>query len=230
MINPLAKLAILLPAVISVTACAPFQPYTEIRSETHYIVQPGDNMDSIAFLLETTPQQLQQANPWANSGKLYPGMRLSVPAPTDSSGIASVSPGGVKTQDDLPPPAAEFIWPLREFEVSSPFGNRRGRMHRGIDLRAPRGTPIHAAADGRVKFAGHKNGYGQTIVIDHGEGIETAYAHNERNLVVKGQRVTQGEVIGRVGRSGRTTGYHLHFEYRRHGQALDPMHRIRASL
>jgi murein DD-endopeptidase MepM/ murein hydrolase activator NlpD len=68
------------------------------------------------------------------------------------------------------------------------------------------------------------------IVIDHGQGIETAYAHNDRNLVAPGQRVAQGDVIGRVGRSGRTTGYHLHFEYRRYGQALNPVHRMRAAL
>jgi len=89
---------------------------------------------------------------------------------------------------------------------------------------------VHAAAAGRVKYSGFKSGYGHMIVIDHGSGIETAYAHNERNLVGAGQRVSQGDVIGRVGRSGRTTGYHLHFEFRRHGQALDPARRMQAAL
>ncbi len=219
---------------LALVACAPFQPYTQESSDRYYIVQPGDNVDSIAFLLETTPRQLRRANPWANSGKLHPGMRLSIPSQQPGHDIATSEPGNQQlfqqAPQDIELSSAGFVWPLRHFEVSSHFGNRRGRLHSGIDLRAPRGTPIHAAADGRVKFSGNKNGYGRTIVIDHGRGIETVYAHNDRNLVAAGQRVLQGEVIARVGRSGRTTGYHLHFEYRRHVQALNPVHRIQAAL
>ena len=233
-ITSLLKYATTLIAAIAIAACAPFQPYTENSSDRYYVVQPGDNIHSIAFLLETTPRQLQRANPWANSGKLHPGMRLSVPRQPAGHEIAAVEPNNYDqlqhAPQDLQLRSAEFVWPLRHFEVSSHFGNRRGRLHTGIDLRAPRETPIHAAADGRVKFSGYRSGYGQMIVIDHGQGIETAYAHNNRNLVVSGQRVAQGDVIGRVGRSGRTTGYHLHFEFRRYGQALNPVHRMRAAL
>ncbi|TNF86356.1 MAG: peptidoglycan DD-metalloendopeptidase family protein [Gammaproteobacteria bacterium] len=221
-------------AAITISACAPFQPYPENTSDGYYIVQPGDNMHSIAFLLETTPRQLQRANPWANSGTLQPGMRLSVPRQLPNHDLATLEPDNLgqprSAPEDIQLRSAEFVWPLRHFEVSSHFGNRRGRLHSGIDLRAPRGTPIHAAADGRVKFSGHKNGYGRMIVIDHGKGIETAYAHNERNLVARGQRVSQGQVIARIGRSGNATGYHLHFEFRRYGQALDPIHRMQAAL
>ncbi|NCF36663.1 MAG: peptidoglycan DD-metalloendopeptidase family protein [Gammaproteobacteria bacterium] len=221
----------LLMAAIALGACTPFQPYAENSSDRYYVVQPGDNIHSIAFLLETTPRQIQHANPWANSGQLHPGMRLAIPSRRPGHDIAASEPAHQgQAPQDIQLRSAEFIWPLRNFEVSSHFGNRRGRLHSGIDLRAPRGTPIHAAADGRVKFSGHRNGYGKIIVIDHGQGIETAYAHNDSNLVTKGQRILQGEVIGRVGRSGRTTGYHLHFEYRRHGQALNPVHRMQAAL
>jgi len=219
---------------IALGACAPFQPYTENSSNRYYVVQPGDNIDSIAFLLETTPRQLQRENPWANPGQLQPGMRLSVPSQLAgnniTSGAADNHDQSQHAPEDIQLRSAEFIWPLRHFEVSSHFGNRRGRLHSGIDLKAPRGTAIHAAAHGRVKFSGYKSGYGQMIVIDHGRGIETAYAHNNRNLVAVGQRVLQGEVIARVGRSGRTSGYHLHFEFRRHGQALNPVHRMQAAL
>jgi murein DD-endopeptidase MepM/ murein hydrolase activator NlpD len=228
------KYVTLLLSVIALGACAPFQPYTEQSSDRYYVVQPGDNIDSIAFLLETTPRHLQRANPWANSGQLQPGMRLTIPSRLPGSNIAGNEIEGddrlQHAPEDIQLRSAEFIWPLRQFEVSSHFGNRRGRLHSGIDLRAPRGTPVHAAAHGRVKFSGYKRGYGQMIVIDHGGGIETAYAHNDRNLVAAGQRVLQGEVIARVGRSGRTTGYHLHFEYRRHGQALNPVHRLQAAM
>ena len=115
-----------------------------------------------------------------------------------------------------------YIWPLRQIDVSSRFGRRNGRLHAGMDLRAPPGTAIHAAADGWVKFSGYKRDYGHMIVIDHGNGIETAYAHNSRNVVGEGQSVTQGQIVGRVGRTGNATGNHVHFEFRRNGQALNP--------
>ena len=199
------------------SACAAYQPYTENAAQGHYIVQAGDNLDSIAFVLKTTPEQLRRANPWANSESLQTGMRLSIP-PSASEYL----PANVET-NEYQNGTAEYIWPLKRFEVSSKFGIRAGgRLHSGIDLRAPRGTPIHAAAAGRVKFSGFRSGYGKTVIIDHGRGIETTYAHNNSNLVSVGQRVQQGEMIARVGRSGRATGYHLHFEYRRDGKAVDP--------
>ncbi len=220
--------AIVSIAALALAACAPFQPYTENSSAHHYVVQPGDNMHAIAFLLETTPERLQAANRWADPERLQAGMRLSVPGHAGAAAIAR-EPPPVAAMNTLPRESGH-IWPLRRFEVSSRFGNRRGRLHSGIDLSAPRGTPVRASAAGRVKFAGFRSGYGHMIVIDHGRGIETAYAHNERNLVALGQRVSQGEIIARVGRSGHATGYHLHFEYRRQGQALDPARRMQAAL
>lgn len=115
-----------------------------------------------------------------------------------------------------------YIWPLKRIDISSNFGRRNGRLHAGIDLRAPRGTAIQAAADGWVKFSGYNRDYGHMVVIDHGNGIETAYAHNSRNVVGEGQTVTQGQIVGRVGRTGNATGNHVHFEFRRDGQALNP--------
>jgi spore germination protein YaaH len=84
------KYAFTLTAVIVLSACTPFQPYTENSSDRYYIVQPGDSFHSIAFVLETTPGQLQRANPWANSGQLQPGMRLSVPQTDFDNGFATV--------------------------------------------------------------------------------------------------------------------------------------------
>ena len=217
----------MLSATITFAACTPFHPPAERSTSRHYIVQPGDNFHSIAFLLETTPQQLQRANPWANSPQLQPGMRLTVPATTSDTGNHYDS-----SVDDNEPRirSADFSWPLKKFQVSSKFGKRRGRLHAGIDLRAPRGTPIHAAADGRVVFSGRSGDYGRMVVIDHGGGVETAYAHNSRNLVNRGQRVKQGDIIGSVGRSGNATGYHLHFEFRRYGRPLNPVHNLQAAL
>ena len=120
------------------------------------------------------------------------------------------------------PSASGFIWPVSG-PVTSPFGMRWGRMHTGIDIGVPYGTPIHAAASGRVIYAGWESGYGNFVIIDHGHGLATAYGHQSRIAVSNGQSVTQGQVIGYVGCTGHCFGPHLHFEVRVNGQPVDPM-------
>ena len=102
-----------------------------------------------------------------------------------------------------------------------PFTGRR-MFHGGIDIAARRGTPIEAAAGGTVVFSGWRRGYGRIVVIDHGDGLKTRYAHNSRNLVAKGDSVGKGQKIALVGKSGRTTGPHVHFEVERKGEKIDP--------
>jgi len=113
--------------------------------------------------------------------------------------------------------------------LSSPFGvrkdpikHRRKKHHAGVDMVAKRNTPIHAAGPGIVTFAGRKGGYGRVIIIDHGLGLETRYAHLERIGVKKGEFVPRGATIGKVGSSGRATGPHLHFEVRQDGVPVPP--------
>lgn len=115
------------------------------------------------------------------------------------------------------------------FRYSSGFGRRWGRMHEGIDLAGPTGTTIYAPGDGVVTFAGRQSGYGNLIKIKHAFGIETRYGHLSRIRVKKGQRVSQGEVIGDMGNTGRSTGPHLHYEVRVNGRAVDPMRFIKAA-
>lgn len=122
------------------------------------------------------------------------------------------------------PAGRPLAWPLRGGRVSSGFGQARsGYRHRGIDIRVAPGTPIRAAAAGRVHFAGRMRGYGNVVIVLHDGGLETRYAHNRRNLVVRGQRVAAGEVLAEVGRTGNATAPHVHFEVREHGRALDPL-------
>jgi len=102
------------------------------------------------------------------------------------------------------------------------MGGRGGEFHSGIDLRAPRNTPIRAAGGGTVTSVGWQGGYGLTVVINHGGGLSTLYAHNSVNLVSVGQRVERGDIIARVGTTGRTTGPHVHFEVHENGVAVDP--------
>jgi len=119
---------------------------------------------------------------------------------------------------------SEFIWPVAGGVLTSRFGVRRGRTHDGIDISARRGTPVKAAADGKVVYAGRMSGYGNLIVIKHGRNFFTAYAHAEKNKVSKGDKVKQGEVIATVGRSGRASGPHCHFEIREKTVARNPLY------
>lgn len=117
-----------------------------------------------------------------------------------------------------------YIWPAKGV-LSSGFGPRWGRMHRGIDIAAPIGTPIYAAADGEVISAGWNNGgYGNLVKIRHGDGSVTFYAHSSKIFVQTGERVTQGQQIAAIGSTGFSTGPHLHFEVRPGGgSAVNPI-------
>jgi murein DD-endopeptidase MepM/ murein hydrolase activator NlpD len=131
------------------------------------------------------------------------------------SGPAKVSPRGM-------------IWPVNG-PVTSGYGWREHpvlggrRFHAGIDIGVPSGTPIASAGEGTIVFAGLKNGYGNTVIVDHGGGIATLYAHQSQLASTVGSPVTQGQTIGFVGCTGYCTGPHLHFEVRVNGDPVDPM-------
>ncbi len=120
------------------------------------------------------------------------------------------------------------VMPADLNSISSGFGYRRDpfrgtpAMHRGLDFRAPHGSPIHAAAHGRVSFVGWKSGYGKVVEIDHGAGLVTRYAHMSRFNSEVGAQVAAGDVIGAIGSTGRSTGPHLHFEVRINNTAVNP--------
>jgi murein DD-endopeptidase MepM/ murein hydrolase activator NlpD len=127
---------------------------------------------------------------------------------------ASATPGQIS--------ASGFIWPVNG-PVTSGFGWRWGRMHEGIDIGAPSGTPIMAAAGGTVIYAGWMGGYGNLVVVDHGGAVATAYGHMSGIGAGFGQGVAQGQVIGYVGCTGHCFGDHLHFEVRINGTPVDPL-------
>jgi murein DD-endopeptidase MepM/ murein hydrolase activator NlpD len=129
---------------------------------------------------------------------------------------------GSPTPVGTAPSAAGLIWPVVG-PVTSPFGMRWGRLHTGIDIGVAEGTPIHAAAAGRVIIAGWVTGYGELVFIDHGGGLSTGYAHQSQLAVSVGESVGQGQVIGYVGCTGHCYGPHLHFEVRVNGVPVDPL-------
>ncbi|WP_457679637.1 M23 family metallopeptidase [Thermovibrio sp.] len=119
--------------------------------------------------------------------------------------------------------------PLKKLSISTPFGakriinGKRHSIHWGTDFRAPKGTPVYAALSGRVVLARKLYFTGNTVIIDHGLGIHTLYAHLSKITVKEGQRVRAGDVIGKVGSTGRSTGPHLHFGFYVEGERADPM-------
>jgi murein DD-endopeptidase MepM/ murein hydrolase activator NlpD len=173
--------------------------------------------------------------------------QMSVDAPTRRPAttpppVREVEVAAATTDRDVPEPVDEaddeptrstedddtaLTWPA-DGKLTSEFGPRWGRMHKGIDIAADTGTPIVAAEDGRVVFSGWMSGYGQTIEIDHGDGMMTRYAHQSQTVASEGARVDRGQVIGRVGMTGSATGPHLHFEVRIDDKARDPEAQLRA--
>jgi murein DD-endopeptidase MepM/ murein hydrolase activator NlpD len=115
-----------------------------------------------------------------------------------------------------------LIWPVSG-PVTSGYGWRWGRMHEGIDIAVPTGTPVAAAASGQVIVAGWMGGYGNLVVIDHGGGLATAYGHNSSFAVGSGSTVSQGQTIAYAGSTGNSTGPHVHFEVRVNGSPVDPL-------
>lgn len=175
-----------------------------------YEVQAGDSLWSIARRYRVSLDLLMNVNGLNQQSRLRVGQQIRIPA--------YVADGYGESQKG-------FIWPVMG-RVSSPFGMRGGRMHKGIDICAPAGTIIRAAQSGVVTFSGASGNYGRMVIITHADGHQTVYAHNSVNLVTRGQRVNQGDPIARVGSTGNASGYHCHFEIRQNGTPINPMTRL----
>ena len=180
------------------------------RSHT---VHNGENLSYIAANYGVTVPAIVQLNQLTDINQLRIGQVLNIPpAPTGTiASRSSVSSAG-------------YMWPLIG-TISSYFGDRYQRVspHTGIDVAAPSGTNLKAARAGRVEAAGWMGGYGYAVIIDHGEGYKTLYAHASKLLVKAGDRVIQEQVIARVGSTGNSTGPHLHFEVRVNSKFMDPL-------
>ena len=162
-------------------------------------------------------QREQQQSSSSSSGSSSSGNGSS----GGSSGGSGSGGGGGGQPSTSAPSSSGFAWPLCA-PVTSEYGPRWGRMHRGIDQGASTGTPIGASKAGTVIFAGWQGGYGNLVLVDHHDGVVTAYAHMSRIGVSSGQSVSQGQSLGAVGSTGNSTGPHLHFETRVNGSAVNP--------
>ncbi len=192
------------------------QQYTGVYHE----VKPGDTLWRIAKTYGVDLETLQWVNDVEDVTDLRIGRVLFIPGAERLLEIIPFTP-----EEEAPPLIKKIgvLWPIKG-RLTSRFGMRGKRMHEGIDLAAPKGTPVHAAAAGKVVYSGAgMKGYGKVVVVKHGSEFSTVYAHNSSLLVKMGERVEEKQVIARVGSTGWATGPHLHFEVRRRGVPEDPL-------
>ncbi len=212
-------------------ALAPYRPpryaYSAGFGGAYHVVERGQTLWRISRAYGIDLDKLQWVNDIEDAALIPAGRRLFVPGARETLDVAPYRPG-----EEAPQPVAAplgFAWPLLPRQVtggmfSSTFGSREGAKHKGVDLPSMEGTPVEAAGGGRVAYAGQgMKGYGNVVVIKHNQDWSTVYAHNAINLVKEGQEVEKGQVVAEVGRTGRSTGPHLHFEVRRRGVPQDPV-------
>ena len=195
-----------------------------------HVVRPGETLWRIAKQHGSTVGAIAQANEISDATRLSVGQRLSVPAGGQRATASPDRSARVWTSSDRrgrADPAGRFVWPVRG-RVSSGFGMRRNHHHDGVDIIAPRGTPVYAAASGRVIHADASlSGYGKMVIIKHSDRYSTVYAHNDQLHVKVGQFVEKGQRIAVVGKTGRASSPHLHFEVRYDGRPRNPLGHLR---
>lgn len=188
------------------------QAFEELVARRDQLVRARDDRAALLARIQVEREHAEEDLAQLEAASAELGRRLR--AAQSGSGLASAGSGSA--------PSGGLAWPVSG-PITSGFGQRWGRLHAGIDIGAGFGTPIRAAAAGTVVHAGWLGGYGNLVVIDHGAGLATAYAHQQAIFVSVGQQVGQGETIGEVGSTGNSTGPHLHFEVRVNGTPVDPL-------
>lgn len=195
-------------------ACGPRQ--------TVHVVRSGETLSEIGAAYGIDYRAIARANGITDPRVLRRGDRVVIPAAADRGGRRHAA---VPRRPSGEPGVRfdAFVWPVERGRLTSGFGPRGSAHHDGVDIAAPRGLPIVAAAPGEVIYAGRLRGYGNVVIVDHDGGYASVYAHNERNLVQVGTDVGEGERIATVGQSGQASGPHLHFEIRKDNVARDPL-------
>lgn len=178
-----------------------------------YRIKPNDTLSSISARHHIRIRDIIAINNIQNPNSIISGTRIYLPI------------GSIPVKQNM-----KFAWPVDRVRISSSYGRRRNpfdhsriEFHKGLDLSGPLGTPIKASRAGKVIFSGAKSGYGNTIIIRHEDGFMSIYAHSQINLVKLGQLVSQGQVIAKMGNTGRSTGSHVHFEIRQYTKVMNPI-------
>ncbi len=223
-----------------VALSTPGADVTASNARTH-IVKKGETLWRISKDHGMSVQTLSALNHLSDPTAISVGQELKLGkgvAPVQQA-LARVKPPTIKRVASAKKPAPKvhvhkktgkpvddgdypLTWPVNG-TITSRFGQRSGRAHDGIDISAPTGSAVRAAAAGEVLFSATHGSYGNLVVVKHTSGLVTVYAHNDRNLVRKGQAVNKGQLLGKVGQTGRATGPHLHFEVRRGTTPQNPL-------
>ena len=199
----------------------------------YHKVKKGETLYGISKLYGTNVDKLKESNNIADETQLSVGEYVwgpDVKGPQSQNGSkvahseTKKDNGKIKSVEDSVPAvsSSKFNWPAKGV-VTSKFGKRWGKMHEGIDIGCPEGTPVFASSEGKVIFSGEKGGYGTVIIIQHPGEWFTIYAHNSKNIAGQGQNVKKGQKIALSGQTGRATGPHLHFEIRKGVKPVDPL-------
>ncbi len=186
--------------------------------QEQHTLRKGETLDRLAHRYQVDSQELAEHNNWSDISKYLPNdpqIKLTQRKENPDS-------DEVPLKKTAYTPTSRFTWPIHG-AVSSKYGRRWGSFHSGIDILGSSGTPIKTAASGKVIYSGIEPGYGKLVIVYHGGGFSTVYAHASKLLVKKGQRVKRGQLVARVGSTGRSTGPHLHFEIRRGSDAENPL-------
>jgi len=219
-----ALCSLLLAPCLFILACGtPYGIYHRVR--------PGENLFRICKTYGVTLQEVAELNNITDSSQIKAGQKIFIPGATDqltvilpeavpekekeeNVEVASVPKKEIEKPDKIRLQKGLLEWPVRG-NITSSFGVRGGKNHDGIDIQAKEGTPIKAAAAGKVIFSSDEiRSYGNLIIIKHEGRFSTVYAHNRKNLVKEGDLVEKGQVVAEVGDTGRATSAHLHFEVR----------------
>jgi murein DD-endopeptidase MepM/ murein hydrolase activator NlpD len=191
----------------------------EAQKGIYHKIEKGQTLWRIAKTYGVSVEELIRVNRIKDVTKIKIGQQIFIPGATKRLKVEVYIP---PQKSSLPKYTKSFIWPV-EGKVISKFGRRGNSMHNGIDIKAKIGTPIKAAKDGIVTYSQSTlRGYGNAIIITHEDDFTTLYAHNLVNLVKEKQKVKQGEIIAKVGQTGRATTPHLHFEIWKGLIAQDP--------
>jgi murein DD-endopeptidase MepM/ murein hydrolase activator NlpD len=192
----------------------------------YHTVTAGETLFRIGKAYGMSYQELARINGIKDAGQIRIGQRIFIPGATQPLPVETITPmetaPAAPASPDPAPGFEPFLWPVHG-TINSGFGPRGLSFHDGIDIAAPEGTPIKAIEDGEVIYSNDLRGYGNMVILRHAGGFVSVYAHNESNLVREGQSVVRGEIVARVGSTGRVSGPHLHFEIRKNNAAQDPL-------
>jgi lipoprotein NlpD len=208
----------------------PRQEKKVVKKGVYHVVERHQTLYRICKTYEVNIHEVASVNGITDHSKIQTGQRIFIPGAKKvlkvEIVIDDVAAEQVATEKERPKTVykkMDFLWPV-EGKLGDGFEDNERKRHQGIDIRASQGTPIKASSAGIVIYSGNTiKGYGNMVILRHSEEYVTVYAHNQVNLVEEGARMEKGEIIGKVGQTGRATGPHLHFEIRRNNKPVDPL-------